>query len=136
MSSSHPYSAPTFSTAKPKSKGVDHATQMAALRRVDKISRLMDTAFKVPIIGRRVGWDGIIGLVPGVGDTITAAISAYPIVEALRMGAPRTLALRMAANVGVDWLVGSVPILGDFFDFAFRANIRNAALLRRWLEKA
>ncbi|KAF0094303.1 MAG: hypothetical protein E1N59_2019 [Puniceicoccaceae bacterium 5H] len=106
-----------------------------ALRRVERVSRFMDTAFRVPGLKKRVGWDAIIGLIPGIGDTVTAVISFYPIYESLRMGAPRLLVLRMLANVGIDWLVGIVPVFGDIFDFAFRANIRNTALLKRWLEQ-
>lgn len=104
--------------------------------RARSIARLLDTAFRIPGTNIRFGLDGILGLVPGVGDVAGAALSGYVILTAARAGAPNTLLARMLANVGLDALVGAVPLLGDLFDVAFRANVRNAALLDDWLVRS
>jgi hypothetical protein len=99
------------------------------LARIDALSRLLDTAFVIPGTNIRFGLDALIGLIPGIGDAITTAMSLYIVNEARALGAPRVLIARMLANVALDGLVGAVPILGDAFDVAFRANRRNMALL-------
>lgn len=104
--------------------------------RARSIARLLDTAFRVPGTNIRFGLDGILGLIPGVGDVAGAALSGYVILTAARAGAPNILLARMLANVGLDALVGAVPLLGDLFDVAFRANVRNAALLDGWLVRS
>lgn len=103
------------------------------LRRLDRFAHLSDNAYRIPFIGRRIGLDGIVGLVPGIGDAVTALAALYPLIEAWRLGAPTTLLLRMLGNIGCDSVLGAVPIAGDLFDFAFKANRRNVALLRRHL---
>lgn len=103
------------------------------LQRLDRFAHLSDSAYRVPIIGRRIGLDGLVGLVPGIGDGVTALAALYPLVEAWRLGVPKALLLRMLANIGTDSVLGAVPIAGDLFDFAFKANRRNVALLRRHL---
>lgn len=109
------------------------ADLMATLRRLDRFAHLLDEAFRVPGTRWRVVLDGLVGLVPGIGDAITALAALYPLIEAWRLGAPTHLLLRMAGNLGVDSLVGSVPILGDLFDLRFKSNRRNVELLRRHL---
>ena len=104
--------------------------------RARSIARLLDTAFRVPGTNIRFGLDGILGLIPGVGDVTGAALSGYVILTAARAGAPNTLLARMLVNVGLDALVGAVPVLGDIFDVAFRANVRNSALLDAWLVRS
>ncbi|ACA18754.1 conserved hypothetical protein [Methylobacterium sp. 4-46] len=106
------------------------------LARLEVLAHLLDSAFLIPGINRRVGVDALIGLVPVVGDAITTAISSYIIWEARRLGVPRWLIARMAANVAFDGVVGVVPLVGDLFDAAFKANIRNVRLLRRHLERS
>lgn len=101
-----------------------------ARRRVEWLSDFLDTRFKLPIVGYRFGMDSVIGLVPGIGDAATAAISLYLIYEAHRAGAGPGKIGKMVYNVAVDTVLGAVPILGDIFDFAFKANLRNANLLR------
>jgi hypothetical protein len=103
------------------------------LRRLDRFAHLSDSAYRIPIIGRRIGLDGLVGLVPGIGDGVTALAALYPVIEAWRLGVPKALLLRMLANIGTDSVLGAVPIAGDLFDFAFKANRRNVALLRRHL---
>lgn len=105
------------------------------LARLETLATLMDAAVVIPGTNVRVGFDALIGLVPGIGDLISAAVSGFIIVEARRLGAPRWLLARMAGNVAVDTIGGAVPLVGDFFDVAFRANLKNVRLLRRHLER-
>jgi hypothetical protein len=101
--------------------------------RLDALATLLDTAFILPGTNVRFGFDALIGLVPGIGDAITTAISLYIVHEARQLGAPVHLILRMLANVAVDGFVGAVPLVGDAFDVLWRANRRNVRLLREWL---
>ncbi len=96
---------------------------------LEKLSRLMDSSIRLPG-GYRIGWDGIIGLVPGIGDAVGLGISLYILFGAQRAGASSATLARMAANVGIETLLGSVPVLGDLFDFVFKANNRNMRLLQ------
>lgn len=111
-------------------KPVRGASDESRLRRLDRLAQLLDTAIPIPGTRFRLGLDGLLGLVPGVGDTIGAVFSAYIIFEAARLGFPTGTLLRMVGNVAVETLVGTVPIIGDIFDIAWKANIRNLALLR------
>jgi hypothetical protein len=107
----------------------------ASLLRLEQLAHLMDSAFVVPGINRRVGLDAVIGLVPIVGDIAGMAIASYIVYEARRLGAPRWLVWRMMANVALDGAIGTVPLAGDLLDAAYKANRRNVALLRRHLER-
>ena len=98
------------------------------LRRLNALARLMDNQFRIPGTKIRFGFDGIIGLVPGVGDLITLAISSYLISSAIKNGASGFVVARMAVNTGIDAIIGAIPVLGDIFDVAFKANIRNVRL--------
>ncbi len=93
------------------------------------LAYIMDSSIIVPGTSFRIGIDGIIGLIPGIGDVIGALISSYMVFEAARMGATRPLLIRMAFNVAVEWAAGSIPIAGDIFDFAWKANQRNMRLI-------
>ena len=99
-------------------------------RRLRRISRLMDSAITLPG-GYRIGWDGIIGLIPGIGDMVGLGVSAWIVFGAARLGAPKPILARMAGNVALESLIGAVPLLGDLFDFVFKANERNMRLLER-----
>jgi hypothetical protein len=103
--------------------------------RLEAIARLMDGAFMLPGTNIRLGLDAIVGLVPVAGDVISGLLSSYLIWEARRIGAPRWLVARMMANTLLDTTVGAIPVLGDAFDAMFRGNMRNMALLRRYMEK-
>jgi hypothetical protein len=105
----------------------------AALSRLDRFAHLSDEAYRVPFTRFRIGLDGIVGLVPGIGDGLTFAFALYPILEAARLGASKRVILRMLANAGLDGTVGAIPILGDLFDFRFKSNRRNVELLKRHL---
>jgi len=102
-----------------------------SLARLEALARLMDGAFVLPGTDIRLGLDALIGLIPGVGDAISAAISSYLIWEARRLGIPKWLMARMFANIAMDTVIGAIPVAGDVFDVMFRANVKN----RRHLEK-
>lgn len=106
-----------------------------ALRRVQLVATVLDDAIRVPGTDFHIGIDPIIGLMPGVGDLLGGVASLYIILEAARAGAPASVLARMAGNVGIDTLVGSIPVLGDAFDFGWKSNTRNARLLARHLEE-
>ncbi len=105
------------------------------LARLDTLARLLDAKFTIPIINIPFGYDAILGLVPGLGDAVAAGPSAWLIYRAHRLGMPRRTLVRMAANTGIDFALGSVPLFGNLFDLVFKANLRNIALLRRHLER-
>jgi hypothetical protein len=105
------------------------------LARLDAVAKLLDVAFIVPGTGIRYGIDGLIGLIPVVGDLIGAALSLWVVREARAIGAPWHVTARMLGNVAVQGVVGMVPVAGDAFDVLFRANMRNARLLRRWIDR-
>ena len=111
------------------------AARSAELEELDRLAALMDTAVRVPVIGYRIGLDGLLGLIPGIGDAATLVPAGYILYKARKMGVPNGVLMHMAANVGVDALIGSVPLIGDLFDFAFKSNRRNIDLLRRHLER-
>jgi len=94
-----------------------------------RLADWLDTKFKVA--GVRFGLDAILGLLPGIGDTLTSLASLYILGLATRHHVPRVTQARMAANIAVDWLVGCIPIIGDAFDVAWKSNQMNVALLRR-----
>ena len=103
------------------------------LKRIRLLSRLLDEQFRIPGTAYRVGLDGLLGLIPGVGDAAGMLLSAYILYEAMRLGAPRTVLLRMIANIGIDTVGGAIPVVGDIFDIAWKANKKNAALLHAYL---
>ncbi|MEA2935283.1 MAG: hypothetical protein QOD74_1929 [Variibacter sp.] len=107
-----------------------HAARIARLR---GLAVLLDSAVRLPG-GFRIGADGIIGLAPGVGDALTTALAAYIVYEASRLGLPRHKLWRMARNVAIDGLVGVIPVVGDLFDVAFKANLRNLAIIEAHFE--
>ena len=110
-------------------------TREQRLARLDALSKLLDMAFILPGTNIRYGIDGLIGLIPVVGDIITTAISLWVVREARALGAPWHLTTRMLGNVALDGVVGLVPLAGDAFDVMFRANVRNVRMLKRWLDK-
>lgn len=111
-------------------------TREQRVARIDALARLLDTALVLPGTNIRFGADALIGLVPGIGDAISTALSLYIVNEARALGVPKLLLARMLANVALDGVVGAVPLVGDAFDVAFRANRRNIALLREHLARS
>jgi len=104
-----------------------------AFERLERLATLLDNSIRIPGTQIRVGLDGLIGLVPGIGDSLMLLASLYVVLRARMLGAPMSIILQMLINVALDFVVGSVPVLGDIFDIAFKANIRNIDLLRDWL---
>jgi hypothetical protein len=105
----------------------------ARVERLERLSRLLDTAFVIPGTGIRFGVDAIIGIIPGVGDWAGVALSSLIVIEAARIGIPPALLARMIGNVVIEGVIGYVPIAGDVIDVFWRANRRNMALLREHL---
>ena len=95
----------------------------------------MDESFQLPGTNLRLGWDTIIGLIPGLGDMAAAGLSAFLIYQARQAGASKWVIARMLGNLGIDLAVGAIPILGDAFDMFFKSNRRNARLLQKHLKK-
>jgi hypothetical protein len=110
-------------------------TREQRLARLDALAKLLDVAFILPGTNVRYGIDGLIGLIPVIGDIITTAISLWLVREARALGAPWHLTMRMLGNVALDGVVGAVPLVGDAFDVMFRANVRNVKMLQRWLDR-
>ncbi len=108
--------------------------QNTPLGKLEALSWLLDSSIKLPGIRYRVGLDALIGLIPVAGDLIGTALSTYILVMAAKMGVPRVTLLRMGFNVALEALVGLIPFVGDLFDFAWKANRRNVALIRDFLE--
>ena len=109
-------------------------TREQRLARLDAIAKLLDVAFILPGTKIRYGIDGIVRLVPVVGDLIASAFSLWLVREARAIGAPWHVTARMLANVALEGAVGMVPVAGDAFDVMFRANMRNMRMLRQWVD--
>jgi hypothetical protein len=103
--------------------------RQAVLARMNHLAWLLDNSINIPIVNYRIGLDAVIGLVPGIGDIAGLVLSSYIIVQAVRLGVPGATILRMMANVGIETLLGTVPLLGDVFDATYKANVRNVRLL-------
>lgn len=103
----------------------------ARLRWVERVARLMDSQFQLPGTRFRFGLDPLLGLVPIVGDLSTTVVSVALLLTMLRHGASGAVVVRMSLNIFIDTVVGGIPILGNIFDFAYKSNERNVALLRR-----
>lgn len=106
-----------------------------SLAEVEALAWLLDNSIPVPGTGRRFGVDAIVGLVPIVGDAISAGLGLLVVWRASRMGLPRIVVMRMLVVSAVDLVIGSIPLVGDAFDLWFKANTRNLGLLRRHLER-
>lgn len=106
-----------------------NTTDVQRLQRIDRLSWLLDRS--IPVGRWRIGLDPIIGLLPGIGDWIGALLSLYVLYEGARLGLPGTALTRMSGNILVETVIGAVPVVGDLFDFGWRSNTRNMALIRR-----
>ena len=105
------------------------------LQRARALAHAMDRAVRIPGTEITVGLDPIIGLIPGVGDIAGGVLSGYVVLVAVRAGAPTSVIARRVSNVALDSLLGAVPLLGDLFDFGWKANTRNVALLQEHIER-
>lgn len=104
-----------------------------ALRSARVLARLLDESIELPGTSWRIGLDPIVGLVPGIGDALSALLSAWIILAGVRLGAPGPVIARMALNVAIDTIVGAVPLAGDVFDAAWKSNAMNVRLLEAWV---
>jgi len=107
--------------------------KITSIQRLRKLSRLLDNAIGIPGTTFRIGLDPILGLLPGAGDFVGMLLSAYIVIEAAQLGLPRATLGRMVFNILVESVVGAVPVLGDLFDFAWKANMKNMELLEAHL---
>ena len=112
---------------------MDNFQRLKTLKRIRRLSRLMDTAIGIPGTKFRIGLDPIIGLVPGAGDLVSTAFSAYIILLAARFKLPRAALQKMVFNVALESVVGAVPLAGDIFDAYYKSNIRNLEILENHL---
>jgi hypothetical protein len=110
-------------------------TREPSVERLRALARLLDSAIPVPGTQYRFGIDAIIGLVPGIGDAISAMFSMFIVFQAARMGVSWATLMRMLGNVALDTIVGEVPVLGDLFDAGWKSNNRNIALLESHLAR-
>ena len=103
------------------------------LRRLERLAVVLDSAIVIPGTRFRFGADALLGLFPGGGDVVGAALSVYVVVEAARLGVPAAALARMIGNVVVDTTLGAIPVAGDLFDAYWKANLRNIEILRAHL---
>jgi len=107
----------------------------AVRNRVEAMEKVLERAFVIPGINRPIGVDSIVGLIPVVGDIVTAVMGAYIVWEARNLGMSKLQLTRMAANVGIDTALGAIPFAGDVFDFFWRSNTKNLKIIRKHLDK-
>lgn len=105
------------------------------VKKLDKLAWVLDSSIRVPGTSWRIGLDGLIGLVPGIGDLTAGALSSYILLQAVRLGVAPTVVMRMVLNILLETVIGVIPVVGDLFDFAFRANLRNVRLMQAYLER-
>lgn len=103
--------------------------------RVEAMEAMLEGLFVIPGTNRRVGLDSLVGLVPVVGDIVTAAMGAWIVWEGRNLGMSKWQLTRMAANVGVDTLLGAIPFVGDAFDFFYKSNTKNLRIIRKHLDR-
>lgn len=108
---------------------------LSVRRRVEGLEQLLEGLIALPLIGRKVGLDAVLGLVPGIGDVITGLMGLYLVWEARNLGMPRWQLWRMAGNVALDALLGVVPLAGDLVDVLYRSNSRNLRIIRKHLDR-
>jgi hypothetical protein len=126
-----PGSARDESGARGAARGADRSPAALARRRARLVAlaQLLDNRWKLPGTKFRFGLDAVIGLLPAGGDAVMAVVSLYIVAEAWRLGATKGQIARMLANVGIEALVGAVPVVGDLFDAGFKANVRNLRIM-------
>lgn len=104
-------------------------------KRIEAMEQLLERSFRIPGVNIPVGLDSVVGLVPVIGDFVTAAMGAYIVWEARNLGLPKWKLWRMAGNIAFDTAIGAVPLAGDAFDLLFRSNSRNLRIVRKHLDK-
>ena len=116
-------------------KGALGKDAAAIRRRVEAMEQLLERTLRIPGTNQTIGLDVILDLIPGIGTTVAAAMGAYMAWEARNLGMPKSTIMRMAGNVGFDWLLGLIPWVGAIPDFFFRSNSRNLRIIKRHLDK-
>lgn len=114
---------------------IDTQSPAAIRQRVEMLELLLERSLTIPGIKFPIGLDAVVGLVPVLGDLVTAALGAYMVWEGRNLGMSRWQLLRMAGNVGMDTLIGALPVVGDAADFLFRSNSRNLKIIKRHLDR-
>jgi hypothetical protein len=104
-------------------------------RRIEAMEKLLENSFTIPGVNYRIGLDSVAGLVPVVGDFVTAAMGMWLVWEAKNLGLPKWKLWRMTGNVAFDTAIGAIPVVGDAFDFLFRSNTKNLKIVKRHLDK-
>ena len=111
-----------------------HENEAAQLARLEALANLMDARFTLPIVPVPIGLDTIIGLIPGIGDTISLGVSSVIVAGARKLDVPTGHLVQMGGNMVIDWAIGLVPVIGDLFDIGWRGNVRNVRIARAHLE--
>jgi hypothetical protein len=109
----------------------DSPSRAASIRRLQRLARFLDSGFNIPGTQARFGADAIIGLVPGIGDFVTSLLSAYIVMQAVRLGASGKTVAMMIGNILLDFVIGAIPGIGDVADFFFKSNQRNLQLMAK-----
>lgn len=104
-------------------------------RRIEAMEALLEGLFVIPGTNRRVGLDSLVGLIPVVGDLVTAGMGAWIVWEAKNLGMPKWQLVRMAGHVGIDTVIGAIPFAGDLFDFLYKSNSKNLRIIRKHLDR-
>ena len=128
-------SSPVKPIVLPARDSAYRAERVDRFAQFEKLTRFLDDAIKVPGTNLRIGWDSIIGIVPGLGDVVSTVLSGYLVYQAKQLGAPNWVLTRMVGNVALDFLIGAVPVVGDVFDVFFKSNRRNSKLLKKHLDR-
>ncbi len=111
---------------------VDIPRAPKALAQAQKLANLMDTAFRIPVVGYRIGLDGLLGFIPGIGDFISLLLAGRIVRLANKMGVPKEMQSKMIRNIILDFILGLIPLAGDIADFFFKANRANVKMMEQW----
>ncbi|QPG05898.1 DUF4112 domain-containing protein [Salinimonas marina] len=111
---------------------VDIPKAPKALAQAQKLANLMDTAFRIPVVGYRIGLDGLLGFIPGIGDFISLLLAGRIVRLASKMGVPADMQRKMIRNIILDFILGLIPLAGDIADFFFKANRANVKMMEQW----
>ncbi|MFI0400044.1 MAG: DUF4112 domain-containing protein [Thiolinea sp.] len=102
-------------------------------KKLDNLAWLLDDSIKIPGTSWKIGLDGILGLIPGVGDLAAGGLSTYILYQAVKLKVPKVILARMTLNILLESVIGVIPVFGDLFDFMFKANQRNVDLMRQYV---
>ena len=112
-----------------------HEIEAAQLERLEALAKLMDARFRLPVIPVPIGLDTIIGLIPGIGDTISLGVAGVIVAGMRKLDIPTGRLAQMGGNILIDWAIGLVPVIGDLFDIGWQGNVRNVKIARAHLEE-